>query len=143
MKLMIQLPEAGWCEATLVEADREVKMAISYIGDGIGEMAGAAVALLRGERSARFAFQDEPGEHAFELKRGMDDQLRIEVFENRRNFSHRMGERVLEIECAVLDFVGQVFSNLHKFKTEAGETYRKRWGHDFPEEAYEYLRKAF
>ena len=141
MKLIVQLSGRGWAHATISDGFEPLSMDLSYLSDGIGEMAASAAALLKGANETKFSFQDEPGEHVFVLTRGTQDSLRIEVFENRRNFERRLRTPVLTIQCAILDFVGQVFSNLHSLRTEEGDSYKERWGYDFPAEQYEFIRR--
>jgi hypothetical protein len=139
LKLVIQRLHAGWADALISDGRDELVMHISYISDGIGEMAAAAKALLQGARETKFAFQDEPGEHVFILTRGADDRIKIDVFENQRNFQAKPTSLVMTIDCAVLDFVGQVYSTLHSLRNDHGDGYKNIWRHDFPLEAYEFI----
>jgi hypothetical protein len=143
MKFVVQLSGRGWADAFLENDQQHLKADISYLSDGIGEMADAAVAILKGERSTKFSFQDEPGEHVFVLTRGKDDQLNIQVFENFKTFEGRLKNSVLKIDCAVLDFVGQVFSSLAAMQRNEGDAYKERWGYDFPKPAFDFLSKSF
>jgi hypothetical protein len=142
LKLIVQLAGSGWADATVSDGSKELSTDISYISDGIGDMAAAAKAVLRGAATARFAFQHEPGEHVFLLTRGSSDSLRIEISENQRSFEGKLRAPVMTIDCSVLDFVGQVFSNLHALRLEEGDHYKERWKHDFPLEAYEFIRRV-
>jgi hypothetical protein len=56
-------------------------------------------------------------------------------FSGRRD---RFGKQVFHCECAVLDFVGQVFVALHTILTTHGlEGYKRIWrNNDFPVRAY-------
>lgn len=142
MQIIVQLAGAGWADGTISDGNQTLTMAISYIGDGIAEMAKAAVQLLRGERSAVFAFQEEPGEHVVVLTRGADDELQIEVFKNFKNFKGPKGQPIMTMKCSILDFVGQVFWNLHSIKVKEGDRYKERWRYDFPTADFEFLRKS-
>jgi hypothetical protein len=140
LKLIVQLTGAGWADATVSDGRNELTTDISYISDGIAEMAAAARALLQGAQTARFAFQHEPGEHVFVLTRGSGDSVKIEIFENQRNFECKLGAPVMTISCAVLDFVGQVFSSLHALRIDEG--YKDRWRHEFPLDSYEFIQRV-
>ena len=147
MEIIYQLAGAGWADAR-VRADHGYRdMSVSYLSDALGDMAAAAVALVRGARSARFAFQDEPGEHRWLLERGADDSLRIRVVWFEDTFAARRDDRGAEVfscECTVLDFAGQVLSVLGSILEDHGvDGYRQQWQeHEFPMEAFERLRTA-
>jgi hypothetical protein len=143
LRVSLHIAGAGWADATISNGHTELSIeAISYISDGIAEMAAAAKALLQGAETAAFAFQHEPGEHAFVLTRGPHDTLKIEIFENNRNFKGKSDTPVMTITCPVLDFVGQVFSVLHSWRIEHGDHYKERWRHDFPLDAYDFIRRT-
>ena len=142
LKLSVHLSGSGWADAIVADGGAELSIALSYISDGIGEMAAAAKALLQGAQTARFAFQDEPGEHVFVLTRGPEDSLKIEIFKNQRNFMRNLGAPVMTIHCAILDFVGQVFLSLHSLLLADGDSYKERWRHDFPLDDYRFIQAA-
>jgi hypothetical protein len=137
MQIVYQLFGAGWADARISDQSSYRDMAVSYLSDSLGDMARAALQLLRGAREVSFSFQDEPGEHRWTLSRGEADSLRIRILWFEDTFSPRAqehGTEVFECDCAVLDFVGQVSSVLQTLLQDEGiEGYRRRWqNHEFP-----------
>jgi len=79
MQLVYQLAGAGWADARISHNSKYRDMALSYLSDGLGDMAQAALGLVRGAREVSFSFQDEPGQHKWLLSRGEADSLRIRI----------------------------------------------------------------
>ena len=146
MELIYDLEGAGWAGARISDGSRHRYFSVSYLSDALGDMAKAAVMLLNGSREESFSFQDEPGVHRFVLTRGDADSLTIRVLWFERTFSgraDRFGEEVFRCECAVLDFVGQVFASLHSIFADRGlDGYMQAWrNHEFPVRAYEEIQR--
>jgi hypothetical protein len=146
MELTYDLRDTGWACASISDGSRRRDLFASYISDALGDMAKAAAMLLNGSRDESFCFQDEPGEHRFVLSRGDADLLTIRVLWFERCFSgraDRFGEEVFRCQCAILDFVGQVFAILHTILMEHGlEGYKQAWGNqEFPVRAYDEIRR--
>ena len=137
MRLVYQLAGAGWADARISDNSSYRDMTVSYLSDALGDMARAALQLLRGAREASFSFEDEPGEHRWILSRGEADSLRIRILWFEDTFSppsQERGTEVFKCDCAVLDFVGQVSSVLQTVLADEGiEGYMRRWQHhEFP-----------
>jgi hypothetical protein len=139
MQLIYQLSGRGWAEARISAPGRHLDMVVSYLSGALGDMAQAALQLLRGEREAAFSFADEPGEHRWLLTRGDADSLHIRILWFREAFTGHLrrgppGTEVFTCDCAVLDFVGQVSHVLQGILSDLGaEGYRREWGNaDFP-----------
>jgi hypothetical protein len=146
MEIVYELAGAGWADARISHKGNYRNMAVSYLSDALGDMARAAVQLLRGGREVSFSFQDEPGEHRWILSRGEADSLRIRVFWFDDAFSARRQERGTEVfacDCAVLDFVGQVSYVLQSVLADEGvEGYRRRWqNYEFPLDSFTELQR--
>lgn len=146
MELIYELEGAGWVSARISEGSRQCELSVSYLSDALGDMAQAAVMLLIGSREETFRFQDEPGEHRFILTRGDADALTVRVLWFEDTFSSRadeFGKEVFRCECPALEFVGQVYSNLHAIVTKHGlDGYQRAWRyHEFPSEAYDAIRE--
>ena len=148
MEITYQLGDAGWADARVRDANcsRDIS-SVSYLSDALGDMAVAAVALVQGARSVRFAFEHEPGEHRWLLERGEDDLLGISLLWFDDNFPARQddaGEEVFSCQCRVLDFAGQVLSILASILEQYGVSgYREKWQrHEFPLEAFQTLRAS-
>ena len=146
MELLYDLEGAGWAGARIADGSHHRDFSVSYLSDALGDMAKAAALLLNGSREETFFFQDEPGEHRFILSRGDADSLTICVLWFECSFcgrSERFGEEVFRCECTVLDFVGQVFANLHSILAERGlDGYKQAWrNHEFPVRAYDEIRR--
>lgn len=145
LEITCQLAGAGWADARVVHEAKVREMSLSYLSDAIGDMAWAAVNLLRGSRNVTFNFQDEPGEHCWMLERGVSDSLHIcirwfaETFHSGNALN---GAEVFSCDCTVLDFVGEVSSVLTGLLEDAdGEAYKRRWGHSFPIDAYNEIQR--
>ena len=146
MQLVYQLAGAGWADARISDSSGYRDMAVSYLSDGLGDMARAALQLLRGMREVSFSFQDEPGEHRWMLSRSEADSLRIRILWFEDTFSPRPQERGTEVfkcDCALLDFVGQVSSVLQTLLADEGiEGYRRRWqSHEFPLDTFTEIQR--
>jgi len=146
MELVYQLEGAGWADARISDGSRQLGMSVSYLSDALGDMAKAALHLLRGGREASFSFEDEPGQNRWLLTRGEADSLRIQIRWFDDTFSSLdfgRGKEVFFCECAVLDFAGQVHSVLHQvLEDEGAEGYKRRWtNHDFPAESFAEIQK--
>lgn len=146
MELIYQLAGAGWADARISDGDRQLDMSVSYLSDALGNMARAALALLRGSREASFAFEDEPGQHRWTLVRGDSDSLSIRIHWFDDALSTRPAERRTEVfacECCVLDFAGQVSAVLHHVLADEGiDGYKRRWQmHDFPSETLNQIQR--
>ncbi len=147
MRINYQLAGSGWANAQVSESGRSLEMSASYLSDALGDMAQAAVSLLTGARVVTFSFQDEPGEHQWILTRGEFDALYVRVIWFPKTFGSGnkadSGTEVFACDCAVMDFVGQVFSTLNAVHEDEGvEGYKRRWkNNDFPSKSYQELQK--
>jgi hypothetical protein len=146
MEIVYQLAGAGWADARITDGVNFRNMSVSYLSDALGDMAKAALNILRGENEASFAFEDEPGEHLWLLTREANHSLRIKILWCDDTFgSERQKHRseVFATECTVLDFVSQVSAILDHILTDEGiEGYKQRWtNHDFPIEIFNELQR--
>lgn len=141
MTLDIHNFEHGWADATLSVGHESHYMQISYISDGIGDMARAAVYLMKGSRHTTFRFSDEPGEYVFILDRTQYDLINFSLYRNKNAFTRRNETELVRLECPLLDFVGPVFHVLHSLLLLEDPPYKVRWKHDFPKEEYDFLNK--
>ena len=146
MQLLYQLGGDGWACARFSDGAHCREMGVSYLSDGLGDMARAALQLLRGNREVSFSFQDEPGEHRWTLSRGEADSLRVRIFWSQHNFNERFPGRANEVfacHCAVLDFVGQVAHVLQTLLIQEGiDGYKFRWkNHEFPLATFNEIRR--
>lgn len=148
MQLIYQLRGEGWAEARISDNSKHRAMVASYLSDALGDMACAALQLLRGAREVQFSFQDEPGEHRWILNRGEEDSLHIRILWFRETFTGHLlrgplGTEVFTSDCGVLDFVGQVSHVLQGILTDEGiDGYKRRWKkHDFPVETFAQIQK--
>jgi hypothetical protein len=146
MQLVYQLAGAGWADARISHNSSYRDMVVSYLSDGLGDMARAALQLLHGAREVSFSFQDEPGEHRWILSRGEADSLHIRILWFDDTFTSRPRERGAEVftcDCVVLDFVGQLSYVLQSILADEGlEGYKLRWqNHEFPLDTFTELQR--
>jgi len=144
MEFVYDLAGAGWANARIMDKEAEFELSASYLSDAAGDMAAAAVALLKGAKEATFCFQDEPGQHRFLLDRTETGGLVVRVVWNEANFagvSDVDAEEAFRCESDVVAFAGQVAASLRAILKERGlEGYRQAWrAHAFPLEAYREL----
>jgi hypothetical protein len=134
LRLSYILQQHGWATASISDGDAAIEADVSYLGDGLGDLARAARGILRGLPEATFSFQQEPGEHRFVVSRE-DDRVRIAVYRFAETFSRaRLGEPVIIAECSLREFATECINCLRRVLDEHGEEgYRQRWKNaDFP-----------
>jgi len=146
MEFSYDLSEEGWASVRIADGAGQLEFTCSRLSDALGDLAKGAAMLLGGSREEACALQDEPGEYRFLFTRGESDSLTIHILWFEKSFSgraNRFGQEVFRCECAVLDFVGQLFASLHRILVGRGlEGYRMTWrNHDFPVRAYEAIRQ--
>ncbi len=138
LRLSYILQQHGWATASISNGDTAVETDVTYLSDGLGDLARAARGILRGLPEATFSFQQEPGEHRFVLSRE-DDHVRLAVYRFAESFSRaRAGEPVLVAECGLREFATECINCLRRVLDEHGEEgYRERWKNaDFPSREY-------
>jgi hypothetical protein len=136
-----RLVGSGWSEAGIFDGVDKAFLTASYLSDALRDLTGAVIALLQGAEEARCAWQEEPGEYRWALRR-RGDHLKIDNLWFGDTFSGEADERgkpVFSSECSLLRFVGQLRDQLAKLLDEHGaEGYQRTWGISFPQD--EYLR---
>ena len=79
MTLSYSLSGTGWATATIAHEGQRRQMTVSYLSDALSEMTQAAICLLEGADTVRFAFNDEPGEHRVVITRSGETDVQIRV----------------------------------------------------------------
>lgn len=119
---------------------------VTDLGDPLKSLAIATVALARGADHSTAEWQEEPGSLRWLLRRNGDRLLiRILYFpEMFTNDPDDKGEVVFINECRLVEFVGQVLSELRRILEEHGlEGYQmlSPHGRGFPVAEYEALQQ--
>ena len=138
-----RLTGRGWSAATIADHETKVELTASYLSDALGNLARAVVGLLRGVETATVSWAEEPGEYRWLLAR-TDDQLSIRILWFNSQYPRRPNEEgraVFETSCRLVDFSGQVTSQLRMLLDSLGEAeYKKQWvQHEFPRAEYDAL----
>ena len=138
-----RLTGRGWSAATIADRETTVEITASYLSDALGNLARAVVGLLRGVEAARVSWYEEPGEYRWLVNRA-DETVSIRILWFDSQFPKRPdeeGRTVFETTCRLVDFAGQVTSQLRALLESPGEAgYKEQWVlHDFPRAEYEAL----
>jgi hypothetical protein len=145
VNLTYVLHDAGWATAVIADGDRRREMVVSYLSDSLAEMTQSALTLLEGAETARFSFDDEPGEHRFVVTRSSPEFVDIRVlwFDDLwTGLPDERGSEVFVCSCSVARFAGEVLSCLQHLLSEHGlNGYKQKWvAHDFPSDIFDALQ---
>lgn len=138
LSLSYTLNEHGWATASIGNGDITIDLGVSFLSDGLGDLARAARGILRGLPEASFSLMQEPGEHRFLVSR-QGDRVRVNAYRFSDTFSRRQqGDLVLTAECSVREFATASINCLRRVLDVHGEAgYRDRWKRaDFPLQEY-------
>jgi hypothetical protein len=137
MKFRYELSGSGWAECTVELGGQRATVVASYLSDALDSLAGAVVALLRGDPAAAASFQREPGEFRWEFRRVGPERVRVRVVEvddDQPPGRVPVETTLIDGECRLRTFAGGVLSELQRLLAEHGEAgYRHAWKlHEFP-----------
>ena len=140
-----RLTGRGWSAATISARGQTAHLSASFLSDALGDLARAVIALLRGAERASLDWQEEPGDYRWLLTREAE-RLVIRVLWFDDTFSRASDDRgrlVFETECRLMDFAGQLKSQLQYLLEHVGSTgYKQQWvQQEFPLAEYETLRQ--
>lgn len=133
-----RLTGTGWSDAQLRVGDSSAPLSASYLGDALGELLDALVALIDGALSARASWDEEPGEYRWLFDRdGWNIRIRLLDFPELRGFVEAPDEEgtvLLDERCDLEGLVAAIASAARAVLSEYGaEGYREKWvEHDFP-----------
>jgi hypothetical protein len=132
MKLRYELTGYGWADCMIEVGEAAATLTASYLTDALDDLAGAVVALLRGDEQSTAIFAEEPGEYRWQFAR-----KGLEGIEIRIHFVGRSTVRqpIFEAEVPLRTFATAVLFELQRLLREYGVAeYKERWVlHDFPE----------
>src|SRR6185437_14618089 len=139
MKFHYDLTGIGWVDCTIEIGEATATATASYLSDALDELAGAVVALLRGNEQSTATFVDEPGEYRWEFARERSDGVRIRI---RFLGAGSVNYPIFEAETLLGTFAGALLSELERLLREYGTAgYKERWvRHDFPERRIDELK---
>jgi hypothetical protein len=136
-----RLTGTGWADADIRIGDALAHASASYLGDALGELLDAVVAVVEGEVAARASWEEEPGEYRWALDRD-DADVRVRVLDFRESRGivespDEDGDVLLDQRCDLNDFATAVAGAARSVLDEYGaEGYREKWvEHDFPLES--------
>lgn len=145
INISCKLTGRGWIEAMLLTEVKEVIIRASYLSDAPNDLIIAIALWLEGANEALCKWQEEPGECRWLLKRD-NDLINIQVLQLGQSFSrkdNKSGMLVISDKEDLQKFARQI---LHEFNTIALEynieSYKNYWGHEFPINALNRLKKA-
>lgn len=110
-------------------------LSASYLGDALGDLVRAAVALPGARSTLRVTWQEEPGEFRWILEpRGSQVLVRVVWFDDWGARDESAGAVRLEASCEVSEFQRAVAMAARSLLAEWGaDGYREQWvEHDFP-----------
>lgn len=139
MKLRYDLTGTGWADCTVEIGEATATVTASYLSDALDDLAGAVVALLRGDQQSAATFAEEPGEYRWEFARQGPDSVIIRI---RFLGAGSENQLILEAEVRLRTFAGALLSELQRLLREYGVAgYKERWVlHDFPERRVDQLK---
>lgn len=134
----------GWSEAQLQVGQASASLTASDIGDALGDLVRAALALARGAEDARVSWAEEPGEFRWILTRtGQDLMVRVLWFDDGpwSDKPDEHGREVLTATCHLQPFCAALAQGAERVRDEHGETgYREMWDFaDFPSQELDAL----
>ena len=147
MKVDYRLSGKGWAHCTVEIAGQRAEVIASYLTDALDALLAATIAVVRGAEGATFSFAAEPEEVRWQLRRAGSERLRVRILRLEDSAHHLpddQGEVLLDAECRLHTFAGQVLSSAQRVLAEHGTAgYRKEWRmHDFPLERMRSLEAA-
>jgi hypothetical protein len=140
-----KLVGTGWAECTVHLNDSHASLTASYLSDALGNLAAAALNLIRGSELERVSFDEEPGEYRWVLKQYRPGELSLRVLEFPELWSEApddSGSVLLRGACSTQDFARAVAGGLEAVLAEYGERgYKAKWvEHPFPNAALAALK---
>jgi len=141
-----RLTESTMHEAYISDGEREARIDVWYLWDGLAELARTAVQLLEGCEWAYCVWEDDPGEHKWLLQR-RGDSLHVTILRFPNSFNgygapDEWADVIFETTCPLLKFAGKVRNELRRRLSELGaEEYRRRARAPFPRDRYDALRR--
>jgi hypothetical protein len=146
LSIAYRLTGAGWSECDLASGNVSVTISASYLGDALGDLARAVLAIVRGEAFSRSSFDEEPGEYRWLFTRdGNRVWIRVLAFDDLwGKQSDEKGKEVFRAEASVDELAGALVTALDAVLKDYGTTgYREKWiEHDFPASEHAALAAA-
>lgn len=99
---------------------------------------------LEGNQDIVAKFQTEPGEYRFRLK-SQGKACSFEVYAFDHNFCKdelEKGQCVFSTQIDTDKLINMFYREILKLKESGTEEFKKRWGYDFPQDAFMRLEKA-
>jgi hypothetical protein len=145
MNLTYELTGSGWACCKIETVDSTASVTASYLGDALGDFANAVVNLLQGDKSARFSFDEEPGEFRWILER-QAESISIRILEFKHLWGNEPDEEgtiLLNTSVPFIEFLRAVNKMLQSVLEKYGtHGYKKKWvEHDFPLAQFETIQK--
>ena len=130
-----RLQSHGWAVAVVGDEHTEVSVPASYLCDALRDFVDAVQSLFTSE-TADCSWEEEPGQFCWKFRR-TGARCAVEIFQNNEE------QAIFSGDDDLLHFGSEVESTLQKLLDEWGEeSYLKKWGHPFPQEAHRKLGQA-
>ncbi|CAN5580783.1 hypothetical protein BH11ACT8_BH11ACT8_23200 [soil metagenome] len=137
-----RLTGPGWCEARLQIDEQWVALSASYLGDALGELVRATLAIVtheNGEEGVSVHWEEEPGEYRWTLRPiGEDLDVQVLWFDDHDDESP---QEKLRGTCSRSVFCAAIAKGARAALARYGfDGYKSNWhAHDFPLETLEQL----
>ena len=138
MQFTYELTGTGWSAGYLTIGSRHTKLTASYLGDALGELLAAVLAVADGNASARASWDEEPGEYRWVFGRE-DGLVHVRVLWFRELWSDDdddAGEERLSGTVTMPALVSVMAGAARKVLDDYGASeYKRAWvEHPFPED---------
>jgi hypothetical protein len=133
-----RLTGTGWADADVRVGEASAHASASYLGDALGELLDAVLAVAEGAATARASWDEEPGEYRWLLDLdGTELRVRLLDFREWRGVVEspdEEGEVLFDQRCDLNEFGAAVVAAARGVIDEYGiDGYREKWvEHDFP-----------
>lgn len=139
-----RLTGCGWFECTLTVDGEETTVSASYLGDALGDLAQAVLAVCSGAEASSCLFWEEPGEFRWSFRSsGGFVLIEIDWFDDWEQFrTDHQGKQVFCAEVGLDELREQLADAMQRVLDEWGEDgYLEQWAQaPFPTRAFLALR---
>ena len=147
VSLEYKLVGTGWCECLLQVEDCAVTITGSYLSDPLHDFCAAVQSMLQGADTARFSFDEEPGEYRWILKVNGLGTAQLTILEFQElwgNEPDSAGSVLLDCSLHLFTLAQTLHDSMSRMLKEHGESgYLAKWvQHPFPTEGYRQLGKS-
>jgi hypothetical protein len=143
-RIKFDLEDHGWFDIYISDKGNDLTISASYLSDSIEEMIIRLCIFIESKSDIVIKFQGEPGEYRFILKHNGTNCL-FEIYEFRDTFSKQdiqNGVCIISSEIEIDKLVNLFYKEIEKLYEMGPNEYKKRWGYNFPQDAFHRMIKA-